>query len=104
MASPTLAVLNDDRVRRQTNRGGKRRVDQRELGTDRAEIFEVGPDESKPGPPPLRVPGVTLTTDPDRVSHSSESVWLQGSDSPDEKMGPRASPSLLVPTENDRRR
>ena len=104
MVSPTLAVLNDDRVRRQTNRGGKRRVDQRELGTDRAEIFEVGPDESKPGPPPLRVPGVTLTTDPDRVSHSSESVWLQGSDSPDEKMGPRASPSLLVPTENDRRR
>ena len=34
-----VAVLNDDRVRRQTNRGGKRRVDQHELGTDRAEIF-----------------------------------------------------------------
>ena len=79
------AVLNEDRVRRQTNRRGKLRVDQHELGTDRVEVFEVGPDESKPGPPPLRVPGVTLTTDPDRVSHSSEPVWLPGSDSPDER-------------------
>jgi len=34
-----VAVLNDDGVRRQTNRGGERRVDQHELGTDRAEIF-----------------------------------------------------------------
>ena len=25
-----------------------------------------------------------LTTDPDRVSHSSEPVWLPGSDSPDD--------------------
>jgi hypothetical protein len=38
-AVPEAAVLNDDRVRRETNRGGKRRVDQHELGTDRAEIF-----------------------------------------------------------------
>jgi hypothetical protein len=38
-AVPDVAVLNNDCVRRETNRGSERRVDQHELGTDRAEIF-----------------------------------------------------------------